>query len=1656
MNLRKRKSLKGLVAVILVIAMMLSVIMPVMASNAYVGLDNVSVDYQIAEYEEINIPGFEETENGEYLGYGYGNYEVVREEDENGEYADYEYGNYEVIREEDENDEYVGYDYSLYEEVEEVIIEIAPFSVNLTPHVTVTAWDLRNASGLSIFGDPADRFEIRNASSPVFSFSFDWTLTAPSGTVVQEGDRFSFARPTIATQGSFGFLNQATQPITDNDNVVIGEWYIQSNTIHVVFNENAAGSSTISGSIQTGVSINASINLGGVRNVTFAGQSREATFIQQTLSVSTSNQNKSVANQSSSQVTWRIDTHTIGLRELSGQLGRDPLVSPGPDAWGEHFTPTRIFFEDTLAGSFISIIFSVRIGFPASLEPGSASHGFNSGATAWTVGIGARVTRVYPDADESRADFRDRLSLTPFQWGVWEDPITGAETVMAYFGTLGVDGPQLSELDIHFAEVAANNAINNGYYDESYRAALEAYFTKAFGDGNAIEGRIPSVRMNITEGFNPVTGPTPTSNTMTVYRDGVPEFSTATATLQPSGALATAVPANSARLILSDEITNTALAGATFQLQVQGAGNTWTNVTTPGVGVNGVFTTNSDGFFDTPVLGNGTYRFVQLTAPTTPAGDWRAAPSGAAEVTTVVSDEFTLTGGAAEGETVEVRNIRRFTVSFNAHGGGGAFPNQQIVHNQLATQPATDPTSIGTRVGYTFAGWFTTATGNTEFDFTAPVTSDREAHAQWLRFEVSYQFTGDIPTGTGAPTAPETRPVTAGTLNVSPTTAATTFTGVNSDGVHGTWTRAEWATTSTGANPTSFTMPNNNVHFTGNWTFAASGFEVSYQFTGDVPTGTGAPTAPTTRPVTAGTTNVSPTTAATTFTGVNSDGVHGTWTRAEWATTSTGANPTSFTMPNNNVHFTANWTFAAREHTVTFLPGAPSGVDGMPNNRTVRYNNTIYNAQAPNNGAVNVPTRPGYIFVGWLPSVGGGPQPISAPIYSQIVPSSGSGIILAAYIADVVITSNMTYTAVWRAAGAPLFTKTSPTVGPVNVGDTIAYVITLTNKELTSIPGEFVITDVIDERVEFLLNTVAVYRNGSPLTVPYVTYGFADSTRTLTVTLNGIPAATAADNVTEIRFSVEVLPTAAGSTIENAAVLQQPPGRPPVEPPPPVITEINPHTVTFLYGAATNAVTNMPNNKEVPDGDTIVSVGMVTNPLAMGYIFIGWEQTTPEPYAAGILTSADVKEIEVTQDKEFTAQWQVVRGGGGSRPGPGGGNGDDTPPGTEITKIPDRVTVNAGETINWTLRGFQNPTGNAVRNFAVVDVPSVGLNFQSGRIPAFHNGAGITYDIRYRVVGSNEWRTHQTGIDASRPFNFTLSETGDVHYTAIGLFFGDVPANFGRGNEMVFTFKVTDEARGNTLVNELLIRYDDVELEGYGYVNLGVLFSSMHEAYLVGFPDGTVRPNQSITRAEVATIFFRLLDDDYRAQIWSQQNSFSDVTASNWFNNAVSTLTTADILEGFPDGTFRGNQAITRAEFVTIVARFIEEPAHAGTDLFNDISDHWAREYINSVGHYDWIRGFAGGDFRPNQSITRAEAAAIINRMLNRLPETSADLLPGMVTWSDNMNQNAWFYLYIQEATNSHDFEMKADGIHERWTELREPRDWTVLERPNSRPQDIR
>ena len=218
-----------------------------------------------------------------------------------------------------------------------------------------------------------------------------------------------------------------------------------------------------------------------------------------------------------------------------------------------------------------------------------------------------------------------------------------------------------------------------------------------------------------------------------------------------------------------------------------------------------------------------------------------------------------------------------------------------------------------------------------------------------------------------------------------------------------------------------------------------------------------------------------------------------------------------------------------------------------------------------------------------------------------------------------------------------------------------------------------------------------------------------------------------------------------------------------------------------------------------------------------------------------------------------------------------------------------------------------------------------------------------------------------------------------------------------------------------------------------------------HYAYIVGYPDSTVRPQNGITRAEVATIFFRLLTDETRNANSTKSNSYSDVAAGAWYNHAVSTLSAMGIVKGDSQGKFNPNAPITRAEFAAIAARFDDKANTTAVD-FSDIASHWAKDEISAAANNGWINGYTDGTFRPNNKITRAEAMTLVNRVLKRLPETAEDLHNDMIKWSDNSDTSAWYYLAVQEATNSHYYDLK-ENKHEKWSKLRETRDWTELEK---------
>ena len=217
------------------------------------------------------------------------------------------------------------------------------------------------------------------------------------------------------------------------------------------------------------------------------------------------------------------------------------------------------------------------------------------------------------------------------------------------------------------------------------------------------------------------------------------------------------------------------------------------------------------------------------------------------------------------------------------------------------------------------------------------------------------------------------------------------------------------------------------------------------------------------------------------------------------------------------------------------------------------------------------------------------------------------------------------------------------------------------------------------------------------------------------------------------------------------------------------------------------------------------------------------------------------------------------------------------------------------------------------------------------------------------------------------------------------------------------------------------------------------LNSDNHFAYIVGYEDGTVRPNANISRAEVAAIFFRLLKDDVRDDNLTANSVFTDVAFGKWYNKSISTMAKIGIVKGRTADTFVPNAPITRAEFAAICSRFDRSNVEIKSD-FNDISGHWAENEIRRAASLGWIQGYTDGSFKPDQNITRAEAASMINRMLHRLPETVDDLLDGMIQWPDNQPSD-WYYINMQEATNSHDFKQKGE-INEHWTELTANPDW--------------
>ena len=359
------------------------------------------------------------------------------------------------------------------------------------------------------------------------------------------------------------------------------------------------------------------------------------------------------------------------------------------------------------------------------------------------------------------------------------------------------------------------------------------------------------------------------------------------------------------------------------------------------------------------------------------------------------------------------------------------------------------------------------------------------------------------------------------------------------------------------------------------------------------------------------------------------------------------------------------------------------------------------------------------------------------------------------------------------------------------------------------------------------------------------------------------------------------------------------------------------------------------------------------------------------------------------------------------------------------------VELDLGGGITWTVNGQDVPTDTSLSDL------DLGVDLGTN---------GISADVINTVTGA--YGTVQMTLAHDGAFGFTLTLTAPLGRENAGYW-----ANLYHYDEEAeaLTFETSAQIADDGSValrmshaSQYAIVIDD---KNHGE-NAGqpTLNTQDHDAYLLGYEDGTVRPEGSITRAEVATIFFRLLTDESRDKFWSQTNDYTDVPADAWYNNAVSTLSNAGILDGYEDGTFRPDGNITRAEFATITARFLEA-SYDGGNRFPDIDGHWAAEYINEAANAGIVDGYEDGTFRPQQNITRAEAVTMVNRTVDRHPDAD-HLLDNMVTWPDNP-ESAWYYAQIQEATNAHAYTMhtdQEDAPYEIWTELLPNRDWSALE----------
>ncbi len=517
------------------------------------------------------------------------------------------------------------------------------------------------------------------------------------------------------------------------------------------------------------------------------------------------------------------------------------------------------------------------------------------------------------------------------------------------------------------------------------------------------------------------------------------------------------------------------------------------------------------------------------------------------------------------------------------------------------------------------------------------------------------------------------------------------------------------------------------------------------------------------------------------------------------------------------------------------------------------------------------------------------------------------------------------------------------------------------------------------------------------------------------------------------------------------------------------------YTVTYDWNLPEGADEELPASEKRPAGatvtvDTSYGKGRETSADGKTYVFSGWSTSD--------VTIADGKFTMPARDVTITGTWtereeqppvdplsvsaanvRVIYDGQGHPviptankdgvqfsvvyKGANGVVGVPTDAGVytaEITATLNDETASCTASVTITRRPLTVTTGSGSKYYDGTPLTNSAATVvvTGGEVPGEHITAVATGS---QTVAGSSTNTYTMNWGSAKESNYTVTESlGTLTVLNRAPIIPPPPSgggstgggNTGGGTTIPDTQTPLDP--GTTITDQ------DVPLAAPGLNNTD------HFDYIKGYViDGQilVRPEANITRAEVATIFFRLMTKEFREANWATENDFTDVKKGDWYNNAISTCTRAGILKGYEDGTFKPNQTISREEFAAIAARFASEEVPAG-GMFKDIAGRWSEKDIERAAAMGWIKG-SNGLFRPVDKITRAEVIVIVNRMLDRVPDAD-HMLPDMKTFADN-TPDMWWYADVQEATNSHEYDRAEDGVTGIWTSLLPEQDWAALEK---------